>query len=74
VLIVNQQVPGSITNEDFIEQANRLFAEFADKVVLLDSRHCGEKFKHVCRKTNEREAPDSTACTSNLVRRRRSRT
>jgi rfaE bifunctional protein kinase chain/domain len=56
VLIVNQQVPGSITDESFIEQANRLFGEFADKVILLDSRHCGEKFKHVCRKTNAREA------------------
>jgi rfaE bifunctional protein kinase chain/domain len=55
-LIVNQQVPGSITNESFVEQANRLFAEFPGKVVLLDSRHYGEKFKHICRKTNDREA------------------
>jgi rfaE bifunctional protein kinase chain/domain len=55
-LIVNQQVPGSIANESFIEKANQLFAEFAGKVVLLDSRHYGEKFKHICRKTNDREA------------------
>jgi len=55
-LIVNQQVPGSIANESFIEQANQLFAEFSDKVVLLDSRHYGEKFKYICRKTNDREA------------------
>ena len=55
-LIVNQQVPGSITNEAFIGEANRLFAEFPDKVVLLDSRHFGEKFKGIYRKTNEREA------------------
>ena len=55
-LIVNQQVPGSIANESFIDQANLLFAEFGDKVVLLDSRHYGEKFKHICRKTNDREA------------------
>jgi len=55
-LIVNQQVPGSITNEAFIEQANRYFREFAGKVVLLDSRHFGDKFKWVCRKTNDREA------------------
>ncbi len=55
-LIVNQQVPGSITNVAFIDQANRLFEEFADKVVLLDSRHFGDRFKHVYRKTNEREA------------------
>ena len=55
-LIVNEQVPGSIANEIFIEQANRLFAEFLDKTVLLDSRHYGEKFQHICRKTNDREA------------------
>jgi rfaE bifunctional protein kinase chain/domain len=55
-LIVNQQVPGSITNEGFIDEANRLFNEFPAKVVLLDSRHFGEKFKGIYRKTNEREA------------------
>jgi rfaE bifunctional protein kinase chain/domain len=55
-LIVNQQVPGSIANESFIGQANDLFAEFGEKVALLDSRHYGDKFKHICRKTNDREA------------------
>jgi rfaE bifunctional protein kinase chain/domain len=56
VLIVNQQVPGSISEESFIDRANRLFEEFADTVVLLDSRHYGEKFRHVCRTMNDREA------------------
>ncbi len=56
VLIANQQVPGSITNPGFIDRANGLFSEFADKVVLLDSRHFGDKFKHIVRKTNDREA------------------
>lgn len=55
-LIVNEQVPGSIVDETFIDRANQLFAEFPDKVVLLDSRHYGDKFKHICRKTNDREA------------------
>lgn len=55
-LIVNQQVPGSIPNESFIDKANALFAEFAEKVVLLDSRHYGGKFKGIYRKTNDREA------------------
>ena len=55
-LIVNQQVPGSITNESFIDGANALFEEFADKVVLLDSRHFGHKFKNIYRKTNDFEA------------------
>ena len=56
VLIANQQVPGCLTNESFIDQANALFAEFSDKIVLLDSRHYGDKFQHIYRKTNDREA------------------
>jgi len=56
VLIANQQVPGSITNESFIERANGLFREFDDKIVLLDSRHFGHKFKYIYRKTNDLEA------------------
>jgi bifunctional ADP-heptose synthase (sugar kinase/adenylyltransferase)/phosphoglycolate phosphatase-like HAD superfamily hydrolase len=55
-LIVNQQVPGSITNESFIEQANTLFEKFSDNIVLLDTRHYGRKFKHIYRKTNDLEA------------------
>ncbi len=56
VLIANQQVPGSIANASFIERANALFAEFPDKIVLLDSRHYGDKFQHIVRKTNDIEA------------------
>jgi len=55
-LIVNQQVPGSITNESFIDQANALFGQFHQKIVLLDTRHYGRKFKNIYRKTNELEA------------------
>jgi len=56
VMIVNQQVPGSITNESFIDGANDLFRQFDDRIVLLDSRHYGHKFKHIYRKTNDLEA------------------
>ncbi|MHC4323580.1 MAG: PfkB family carbohydrate kinase [Planctomycetota bacterium] len=55
-LIVNQQVPGSITNESFIDSANELFGKFGDKIVLLDSRHYGDKFRDIYRKTNDLEA------------------
>ncbi len=55
-MIVNQQVPGSIPNDGFIDGANALFDEFSDKVILLDSRHYGHRFKHIYRKTNDREA------------------
>lgn len=55
-LIVNQQVPGSLANESFIERANALFEKFSEKVVLLDSRHYGDKFTNIYRKTNDIEA------------------
>ncbi len=55
-LIFNQQVPGCITNESFIDQVNSLFDEFPDKIVLLDSRHYGHRFKNIYRKTNDLEA------------------
>jgi rfaE bifunctional protein kinase chain/domain len=55
-LIFNQQVPGSITNESFIDSANELFGKFRDKIVLLDSRHYGGKFRDIYRKTNDLEA------------------
>ena len=56
VLIFNQQVPGSIMNESFIEEVNALFDQFGKKIVLLDSRHYGHKFKNIYRKTNDMEA------------------
>ena len=55
-VIFNQQVPGSINNEEFIQRANELFDEFNDKIVLLDTRHYGDKFKNIYRKTNDIEA------------------
>lgn len=55
VLVFNQQVVGSISNESFIEKANELFKEFNDKIVVLDSRHYNGKFKNVYRKSNEIE-------------------
>ncbi|UCG28770.1 MAG: hypothetical protein JSV24_05270 [Bacteroidales bacterium] len=54
-LVFNQQVPGSITNLEFIDEANRLFTEFNDSVVLLDSRHYSSTFRNVLRKTNDTE-------------------
>ncbi|MDX2442885.1 MAG: PfkB family carbohydrate kinase, partial [Bacteroidales bacterium] len=54
-LIFNQQVPGSITNESFIEKANKLFEEFNNKIVVLDSRHFNAQFRNVYRKANEIE-------------------
>ncbi len=55
-MIVNQQVPGSIPNESFIDRANDLFKKYSSRVVLLDSRHYGHKFKYIWRKTNDLEA------------------
>ena len=55
-LIFNQQVPGSINNEEFINRSNELFEKYSDKIVLFDSRHYSDKFKNVYRKTNDIEA------------------
>jgi rfaE bifunctional protein kinase chain/domain len=55
VLIFNQQVRGSIAREEFFEEVNRLFAGFADKIILLDSRHFNRRFRGVYRKTNDVE-------------------
>lgn len=54
-LIFNQQVPGSIS-KSFIKKANALFNEFSDKIVVLDSRHFGQYFENIYRKTNDIEA------------------
>lgn len=56
VAIFNQQVPGSLDDDAFIEAVNQLFREFDRKIIFLDSRHYGERFDHVCRKTNAVEA------------------
>lgn len=56
VLIFNQQVQGSLNNRSFIDGANKLFREFDDKIVILDSRHYNGEFENVHRKVNEIEA------------------
>jgi len=54
-LIFNQQIPGSITNDDFIAEMNKLFDRFNDKIIVLDSRHFNDRFHTIYRKTNESE-------------------
>lgn len=54
-LIFNQQIPGSITNEEFIDDMNRLFNKFDEKIIVVDSRHFNNRFSNVYRKTNESE-------------------
>jgi phosphoglycolate phosphatase-like HAD superfamily hydrolase len=55
VVIFNQQVPGSLT-EEFVQNMIHLLDEYPDKIVILDSRHYGGRFKNIYRKTNEVEA------------------
>jgi rfaE bifunctional protein kinase chain/domain len=66
VLIVNQQVPGSITDKSFIDSANRLFEQFGHNPVLLDSRHYGHRFRHIYRKTNDIEAANLNGVKAGL--------
>ena len=56
IVVINQQVPGSITNEEFVDGLNELIAEFEDKLFIVDSRHFASKFKNVSLKINELEA------------------
>jgi len=55
-VVLNQQMPGSFSNESFIQEANALFQKYDDKIVILDSRHYGHRFSNVYRKTNDVEA------------------
>jgi len=55
-LIFNQQVSGSIPDPLFIEEANALFRNYKDKIVVADSRHHNASLEHVYRKINEIEA------------------
>jgi len=75
VVIFNQQVPGSCDNPGFLERADALFGEHPDRIVLLDSRHYGDRLRHVYRKTNAVEAarlcgvdaqPDDTIALEDL--------
>ncbi|MBR9998004.1 MAG: HAD family hydrolase [Cyclobacteriaceae bacterium] len=52
VIIINQQVPGSITRPQFIEQLNEIFEHYQSKLILLDSRHYSRQFRHVYLKAN----------------------
>lgn len=57
-LIFNQQVAGSLNNEAFINKANKIFKEFDDKIIIVDSRHYNNKFSNVYRKTNDLETAE----------------
>lgn len=65
VLIFNQQVPGSLNNDSFLDRANELFLSFPDKIVLLDSRHYSQRIKSVYRKINDVEAAQLSGISLN---------
>jgi rfaE bifunctional protein kinase chain/domain len=54
-VIINQQLPGSLPNESFFAGVNALLAEFAGKIVIVDSRHYSARFAGAWRKANEVE-------------------
>ncbi|MHB9071380.1 MAG: PfkB family carbohydrate kinase [Sedimentisphaerales bacterium] len=64
VVILNQQVPGSL-NDKFVCKVNTLLDQFADKIVLLDTRQYGDKFNNVYRKTNAVEAAQLNGVNAN---------
>jgi len=56
IVILNQQVPQSITNISFIDELNKLIVEHPEKIFIVDSRHYTDKFKNVSLKANDIEA------------------
>jgi len=56
VILINQQIPESITNRSFIDGINRLVRELPDKMFIVDSRHHAADFEGVALKTNQVEA------------------
>jgi rfaE bifunctional protein kinase chain/domain len=67
VLIFNQQVPGSLISERFIFEVNLILNQFNEKIVLLDTRHYGHKFKNIYRKTNTVEAARLNGVEANVL-------
>ncbi len=56
IFVINQQVQGSITNQEFIDGLNEIIKNNSDKIFILDSRHFASKFKNVSYKVNNKEA------------------
>ena len=56
IVIINQQVPDSITNREFIDGLNKLIKESPDKLFIVDSRHFASQFENAGLKINEVEA------------------
>jgi rfaE bifunctional protein kinase chain/domain len=61
-IIVNQQIPGSLS-DTFIAGLNALLDAYPDRIVVCDTRHYGERFVRIHRKTN-----DAELCRLNGVR------
>ena len=66
-LIFNQQVPGSLNSKRFIFEVNLLLNQFNEKIFLLDTRHYGDKFKNIYRKTNSVEAARLNGIDANFL-------
>ena len=66
-LIFNQQVPGSLNHEKFIYDVNSILDQFNEKIVLLDTRHYGDKFRNIYRKTNTVEAARLNKIAANVL-------
>ena len=56
IFIINQQVPGSITNSDFIDGFNKIIETHPENIFIIDSRHFFDKFRNVSIKANDLEA------------------
>lgn len=58
IVILNQQVPQSITNISFLDKLNALILDNPEKIFIIDSRHYTNKFQNVSLKANDIEAAE----------------
>jgi rfaE bifunctional protein kinase chain/domain len=56
VVIINQQVPGSLDHSSFLQKLIQLLKIYPEKLVLMDSRDYSDQLENVILKTNEVEA------------------
>jgi rfaE bifunctional protein kinase chain/domain len=67
IIILNQQVPGSITNIEFVDGLNKIIKDHPEKIFIVDSRHHAGDFQNVSLKTNEVEAALLTGIKANYT-------
>jgi rfaE bifunctional protein kinase chain/domain len=57
-VILNQQIPGGVTNPAVVDRINAIIASHPEKIFLVDSRHFAASYASASVKVNTREAAE----------------